>query len=210
MNREMIQTEHDRGGYGLGWRFMMSPEQSYATATLGIVGLNPGGSKAHGTDWSYEDGNAYWRESWGGQPKGCAPLQLQVQRLASLLGRSEADTFAAQFVPFRSPSWDSLPNRAAAAIFAEKLWATLLAEPGPKLFVCLGKAVVGPTVARIVGATLERSYLVDWGSQTADRYVSPDGTVVLAVPHLGRFKLMGRPGSERAILEAAKPAMPPA
>lgn len=87
--------------------------------------------------------------------------------------------------------------------------ATLLAEPGASLFVCLGKAVVGQTVARIMGATLERSCLVDWGSQTADRYVSPDGIVVLAVAHLGRFKLMGRPGSERATLQDAKPAMPP-
>lgn len=45
MNREMTQTEHDRGGYGLGWRFMMSPEQSCATATLGV---SPGAANLRG------------------------------------------------------------------------------------------------------------------------------------------------------------------
>jgi hypothetical protein len=208
VNRDSIQTEYDRGGYGLGWRFMMSPEASFGTATLAVVGLNPGGSRAHGTDWSYEEGNAYWRESWGGQPNGCAPLQRQVQGLAALLGRTEANTFAAQFVPFRSPSWDALPNRWAAEQFAENLWSSLLATPGPALYVCLGKAVVGPAIARILGATFESSHLVGWGNQTADRYVSQRGCVVVALPHLGRFKLIGRPQSESAILEAARPVVP--
>lgn len=206
MNREIIQSEYDRGRYGLGWRFMMSPEASYSASSMAIVALNPGGSKAHGTDWSYEAGNAYWRESWRDQPAGCSPLQRQVQGLAALLGRSESDTFAAQFVPFRSPSWDMLPNRSEAVAFAERLWTSLLATPGPELIVCLGKAVVGPAIANITGATFESSYLVGWGSQTADRYVAPSGVVVLVLPHLGRFKLIGRPESEQAILEAAKPA----
>ena len=66
MTRDEIEAEHERLGYKIGWRFMMCPESAFWTAPLIVVGLNPGGRERHGPDWSSEDGNAYWRESWEG------------------------------------------------------------------------------------------------------------------------------------------------
>jgi hypothetical protein len=45
MNPERIQTEHDRLGYGLGWRFMTAPASNRLTSEIAMVGLNPGGTQ---------------------------------------------------------------------------------------------------------------------------------------------------------------------
>lgn len=202
MNHTDIDLTADRLGYDLGWRFMMCPEATMRTATVAVVGLNPGGRKRHGPTWSSEGGNAYWTESWGGQVAGMDPLQRQVQMLAGKLNIGAADVFAAQFVPFRSNSWADLANSREAVEFARKLWAWTLAQSPAKTIVCLGKKVVGPEIASIVGATLNDVTPAGWGDQTIDVYRSEAGVKVVALPHLGRFKLMGRPVSEAAVVAA--------
>lgn len=130
MDRQVVQSAYERLGYCLGWRFMMSPASSFENARLAVIGLNPGGARVHGSDWSFEEGNAYWRESWGGQAPGYDPLQVQVRTLAALAGADEESTFAAQFVPFRSPDWASLEHKAEAVAFAKDLWRWRLSATG--------------------------------------------------------------------------------
>lgn len=202
MNQNDIDLAADRLGYDLGWRFMMCPEGTMRTATVAIVGLNPGGRKRHGPTWSSEDGNAYWTESWGGQVAGMDPLQRQVQQLAAKLEAGPKDLFAAQFVPFRSNSWSDLTSPREAVEFARHLWTWTLAQSPARTIVCLGKKVVGPEIAAIVGAKLDVVTSAGWGDQTIDVYRSASGVKVVALPHLGRFKLMGRPVSEAAVVAA--------
>jgi hypothetical protein len=201
MNQNDIDLAADRLGYDLGWRFMMCPAAAMRTAKVAIVGLNPGGRKRHGPTWSTEDGNAYWTESWGGQVAGMDPLQRQVQQLAGKLSAAPPDVFAAQFVPFRSNSWSDLANPRAAVEFARQLWIWTLAQSPAQTIICLGK-VVGPEIAAIVCAKLDRVTSAGWGDQTIDVYRSAAGIKVVALPHLGRFKLMGRLVSEAAVLAA--------
>lgn len=202
MNQNDIDFTADRLGYDLGWRFMMCPEAMMRTAAVAIVGLNPGGRRRHGPTWSSEDGNAYWTESWGGQAVGMDPLQRQIQQLAGKLKVGQQDVFAAQFVPFRSNSWGDLTNHREAVEFARQLWTWTLAQSPAQTIICLGKKVVGPEIAAIVGAKLDTVTSAGWGDQTIDVYRSAGGVKVVGLPHLGRFKLMGRPVSEAAVLAA--------
>lgn len=202
MDQNEIDLAADRLGYDLGWRFMMCPEAAMRTATVAIVGLNPGGHRRHGPTWSSEGGNAYWTESWGGQVAGMDPLQRQVQRLAGKLKAGPQEVFTAQFVPFRSNSWSDLANRREAVEFARQLWAWTLTQSPARTIVCLGKKVVGPEIAAIVGAQLDVVTSAGWGDQTIDVYRSQSGVKIVALPHLGRFKLMGRPVSEAAVVAA--------
>ncbi len=202
MNAAIIEQEYQRLGYSAGWRFMMSPERYLSTSDVAIVGLNPGGIRRHGPEWSQELGNAYVVESWGGQRAGADPLQRQVQRLCQMVKVAPHEVFAAQFVPFRSNAWSDLARRPEAVAFARRLWAWALPQSEARLIVCLGKAVVAPEIAQILGAQFAGSVLAGWGNQTIDRYVTDDGRLVLGVPHLGRFKLFGRPVSEAAFRNA--------
>lgn len=202
MTRDEIEAEHDRLGYDLGWRFIMCPEATLTRAKLVVVGLNPGGRERHGSDWSREEGNAYWDESWGGRAVGADPLQRQVQRLAGLVGVAAEDVACAQFVPFRSNSWDELSRRNEAVEFARRLWSWLLDRSPALTYACLGKGVTGPEIARLIRAEHVATSPAGWGDQTIDRYESDDGRAVVALPHLGRFQLFGRSASE-APLRAA-------
>ncbi len=175
MNQNDIDFAAERLGYDLGWRLMMCPEAVMKTAEVAIVGLNPGGRKRHGPTWSSEDGNAYWTESWGGQVAGMDPLQRQVQQLAGRLKAGPKDVFAAQFVPFRSNSWSDLTNPREAVDFAKQLWKWTLEQSPARTIVCLGKKVVGPEIAGVVGARLEQVTSAGWGDQTIDVYRSPAG-----------------------------------
>ena len=59
-------------GHSLGWRLLMDRQSTYAADTqYAFITLNPGGNKdTPERRLSCEDGNAYWVESWSGQPGG--------------------------------------------------------------------------------------------------------------------------------------------
>ena len=50
-----------------------------------------------------------------------------------------------------------------------------------RLFVCVGKKVVGSGLADLIGARPIASVPLRWGDQTIDRYQAADGRVVVAV-----------------------------
>jgi len=203
MNADLIEAEHDRLGYSAGWRFIMTPERTLANAEVAIIGLNPGGNRRHGPPWSQEEGNAYFIESWGGKIAGGDPLQRQVQRMCQVLGVRKDDVFAAQFVPFRSNRWKELPRRREALAFSRQLWSWALPQMKAKLFLCIGKDVA-PEVAGLLGASWVGAVQAHWGNHTIDRYRTPDGRLILGLPHLGTYKLFSRAVSEAAFRVALK------
>jgi hypothetical protein len=173
---------------------------------VAIVGLNPGGKANYEADissrWSAERGSAYVVEQWPGRAVGRDPLQVQVQRLCGLLNIKANETFSGQFVPFRSDRWSELPRRAEAVAFARQLWAWTLGNASAQLFVCLGKEVVAPQIAALIGAKPISPAPSAWGDFLIDRYEAADRRLVLGLPHLGRFRLFGDPVRDAAFLAA--------
>ncbi len=116
-------------------------------------------------------------------------------------------TLTANLCPFRSPSWDTLPNQPASIAFSKELWGQLLDFAAPRVVVCIG---VEPM--RHLGAVLEsrgarlrgppENGPVGWEPQTysiAD-YESPTArTRLVRVPHLSRFAIVGRAASAAAV-----------
>lgn len=204
--REIIQAVYDDLGFRRGWTFMATPEQRMQTSAVVIVGLNPGGggpsdTHQYGAIWDtpvdddHPTGNAYADEHWaaGG---GDTPVQQQVMQWHRAIGCSPADSFCAQFVPFRSPDWERLDNRADALRFGRRLWAWVLDRSPASLFVTMGKQA-GAEIAALLDARRARSFPTGWGRQTIDLFEAPGGARrVVAMPHPSRYRLLGRGGGD--------------
>jgi hypothetical protein len=173
-----------------GWSFMYTPEKFLDHAKIVLVGLNPAGRQTDEANrsWEHTGVNAYV-EPWD-EGKDLNRLQRQVGLLFEALGVQPTEVFAANFVPFRSPSWRELPNQKSALIFGRKMWTELLARTSARLFVSLGKQS-GQELATLLSASLRESHDVELKPQTIDEYVALDGRTVLALPHLSRFSIFG-------------------
>ena len=199
-----------------GWRFLTGPRATLVAGTqIALITLNPGGGpeSAHQSGVSYEDGSCYVTERWLGQRAGQAPLQRQVQalfrELMSHLGEAgPVEAFlgdrvvTAHFIPFRSASFEDLPNPKASIDFARGLWTKVLDAWRPKLIFTIDHETFS-NLAEICqhhgGRVLENAcFSTGWGSITCevvrlDGY-RPGSTIVARLPHLSRFSLFSEPG----------------
>ncbi len=197
---EQIQTAHDEMGYVLGWRFLYSPVATLSSASCAVITLNPGGDHFHEPLFSFENGNAYVDETWPGKDRGAHPIQRQVQHLFALMDQPPSDVLSGVYVPFRSPNWDSLPQKFAALAFARKLWGPIFASHCPTTIVCVGKQIVGQEIAGLLDAQLSGRKSADWGEITLDLYRHARGRIIVT-PHLSRFTIFGREGGDDAFSE---------
>lgn len=195
---EYIETEYQRRTANRpdkcwGWSFMYVPQATMVTAKVVLVGLNPGGRELNPprNEWQYEEGvNAYVDEAWAGLEPGQHPLQQQIALLFEAAGVDASEVFAANFVPFRSPSWRELDDAAEALEFSRGLWQHITSISPARLFLALGKEA-GRQIATVIGATYKGSHPVGWGTQVIDKFRNDQGQVVLSLPHLSRFKIFG-------------------
>lgn len=193
---EYVQSEYLRRVEGLadkqwGWSFMYVPQERLHTANVMLIGLNPGGNELNPQyEWDYRGVNAYVDEPWAGLNAGQHPLQQQVRQLFDAIGVDPSDVFAANFVPFRSPSWRDLPDPTSALDFSRVLWRDLIAKSPARLFITLGKRA-GKEIASLINATEDPPQSVEWGRQTISTYRNTRGQAVLALPHLSRFRIFG-------------------
>jgi hypothetical protein len=206
MNADQIDAEHDRLGMNLGWRFLMCPEARLKDAKVAIITLNPGGTRRVDTEWSQEHGNAYYIEGWGGRAPGQHKLQVQVQALVKAIGEDKDSVLAGCFIPFRSKDYRALPRPAECIQFARRLWGSVLEESPARLFVCVGKNVVGKGLAGLIGARPLSSVPLPWGGMpiTIDRYQAADGRAVVAFPHFSHFPPFSRPERTKAAVDAIR------
>lgn len=192
-----------------GWAFIGCDEAKLSTATVGIIGLNPGGEDVPDqASWhcpQYE--LAYLDEPWG--PNGTLnPLQVQIKSMLEILKVAPRDVFAAQLVPFRSRSWMRLQDRDAALSTFLPFWSHILEHGSPRLWISLGKAA-GRRLAQLDDHGSRADVrTVDWGNQTAELFQISRGRAVLALPHLSRFRLFEPPRANAvgALLAAAEQA----
>lgn len=192
-----------------GWAFIGCDAAKLSTASVGIIGLNPGGENVPGqASWhSPEYELAYLDEPWG--PNGTLnPLQVQIKSMLEILNVAPSDVFAAQLVPFRSRSWMKLHDRDAALSTFLPFWSHILEHGSPRLWISLGKAA-GRHLAQLDGqGSRAEVRTVEWGKQTAELFQISGGRTVLALPHLSRFRLFEPPrsGAVAALRAAAMQA----
>lgn len=212
MTPDLIQNEYEcrvrsAAHARWGWSFMYVPASRIHSARVALVGLNPGGSQLDPeNEWEYLGGeNAYVDESWRNLPAGQHHLQVQVRALFEALGVEGKDVFAANLVPFRSPSWDVLPDPDGALQFGRRVWSWILEQSPARVFVSLGKQP-GRELAKMLEARFEHAVPAGWGVQTIDTYRAADGRLVIALPHLSRFKIFGggRSAAHNHIRELAR------
>lgn len=181
----------------LEWRLLYSPRRVLSGARVAFIGLNPGGSfvdPAHGK-FSCEAGSAYRKEveNWGPS----SALQDQVTALFERLGVAPEDVLAGNLVPFRSPSEKSLAGASDAIAFGRNLWDEILGKVRPELVVTMG-GTANHEVSTLLSVRQIEAYATGWGSQTASRGTFPGGTWI-GLPHLSRFTIMKRSGSQSAL-----------
>lgn len=215
-----IQVAYDDLSHELGWRFLYTPARMLSEDTqLVFLGLNPGGVRYVAPVASVEEGNAYRVERWG---KGDQLNGLQVQirmlyeKLSERLHQEPTPvlmdrTLAANFCPFRSPSWDRLHNRIGSVEFSKHLWFQLFQHLSPSVIICLTDL---PFV--YIGEVLlskgfkEKSAsreLVGWGNVTYSTSMydemGNERVMMVRLPHLSRYKVFGRRESQHAVSELA-------
>lgn len=215
-----ISQQYSSLGHQLGWRFLYTPARTLnPDIPLFFLGLNPGGDSHHAPQPSVETGNAYRVEAWGAndQPN---PLQVQVvalyERVAALLPSIESAalmdrSLAANFCPFRSPSWAKLPARRASIDFSRSLWSRILRDTIPAAFISLTELPARHLVEilRDLGWRQIGNQIlgVGWGAVTCSMRTFENEartTVVVRLPHLSRFRIVGRPGSEEAVEQVTR------
>ena len=219
MDATDLQQKYEELGFQHGYAFAMTPLAYLANADTVLVGLNPGldGHTHDDVSWENIDGNAYftgrWQDGEGAEP---TPIQSQVRGLHALLGLGPEAVFAAQFIPFRSASFVSLPERGKAIAFACDLWRWLLPQTRARRFICMGMEAAWQ-IAQIIQPGMEPAKLPSgWGRTCIRRYVTDEGRVVVGLPHPSRYRLIGtgdaatRAEREAAILRATALAGPAA
>jgi hypothetical protein len=228
---KIIAQAHDELGHEHGWRFLYSPARTLTPGTpMAFISANPGYDQFVKPIWSVEEGNAFRDdlEPWwpDEQKRG---LRRQVQRFFGMLAQAldtPADqlmdeTLTFNFCPFRSPNWESLPNRDESLEFSQQVCATVLEFVEPRAIVCNGMEVAGELdrILQARGRLIEGPEFrpIGWGTYTyrAARYMTHRGREVTMVgfPHLSRFAIFGRPKSSRAtteIVETISAALKPA
>ena len=206
-------------GHSLGWRFLSGPRRTFAESTeFAFVTLNPGGNReyypGHSRE-SSENGSAYWIESWDGKPPGESHLQIQVHRLfevvveiassneTSVQDFVESKVLTGHFIPFRSPSIDTLHRRRESEDFAKDLWTDILASWTPPVILTMGGDVfrgMDRILRKRLGAASQKEHVFEtgWGgivSRFADFHLPRNGGRVrlVGIPHLSRYKLFSHP-----------------
>ena len=195
LSKALIESEYEKLGHTLGWRFLTCPEQNISTATTALVTINPGGSSYEPPAWSVESGSAYVVESWKDYAPGQEKLQLQVQRMFQVMGMKPEQVLSGYLVPFRSSGWAELPRKSESLRFGASLWREVFKRANIDTVVSFGKDTA-TYMAELLEAEREVPLPAGWGSLTIDRYRFGTGGRLIVIPHLSRFGLFGRPNSE--------------
>ena len=209
---ERIAIADEKLGHSLGWRFLMDRQRTYTHETpYAFITMNPGGhADDPGKRASCEAGNAYWVESWRGEPAGTRPLQQQVQNLfreiVEIVGyQGSAQDFAetrvcsAVFVPFRSPDVGVLHQQERSLEFARRLWTDILAVWRPQVILTIGKdtfSTIQSILTKIGQPGSPRHFDTGW-RQTQGKWATmmpfsfgDHALIKLAgLPHLSHFQL---------------------
>jgi hypothetical protein len=117
------------------------------------------------------------------------------------------ETLASNFCPFRSPSWEALPNKERSVAFSLDLWRDVwrhvLQHVERPVVICNGKrapryfrTVLVDQGARLIGS--REVGATGWGEQTYElaRY---DTAMLVTVPRLSQYPIIECLASQQAV-----------
>ncbi len=191
-----LETQYKAQTFGLGYSYFYGPSENLTDARILTVGLNPGGDFVGDLAWDQSCFNAYLDQDWGNQSQG---IQTQMRRMLAALGAPHGERVTSlQYVPFRSPSIEQLPNAEHAFAIADNLWDWVMHRSSPALIVAVGKSV-GERIALRMGGLADETVPLGWGRQTGRRFELQNGADLVVLPHLSRYQIFGRAQSSGGI-----------
>lgn len=190
-----LEEAERRLGYSDGFKLLFCPWDRLSHADTVFLSLNPGNdpSGEHMRVASDERGNSYLVE----RAAQHSPIAEQYRRLCALIGKDPETVLAGALMPFRTPSWIESrdnPNISIAASF----WRSVVTDGPIREVFCIGKTVES-AMTLLTGASQVSERPAGWGAIRIRRHETTDGLRLYGLPHLSRFKLLGRPDSEAAL-----------
>lgn len=185
-----------------GWRFLYGPKSTLKTNNgMLILGLNPGGSEFQ-IIASVESGNAYLREieEWPTQ------LQNQMRLLFEQIDKNNWRSFlnktlTSNFIPFRSPDFQSLPDKNYCLNFSENLWGKILQEIILKTIICIGNGkfssyrLIKDLLSKQDWVVIQEEKIPLWANFTLklSTITKNANTIsIIGLPHLSRCPIFGK------------------
>ena len=189
--------------YGFNPWLLSSIDAFSADPRLLVMGLNPAGAKdypEHRGRFRFETMNGYFHK-WDGPD--WSPLQQQVHTLFSEIQRRVGDdgvlaefarvrVVTGSLVPFRSPGEDSLHRCAESLAFGRELWGEVFAHWMPQAAVTFGETPFDELSKLLGRETNEVKFPSGWGRTTLTLREFANGTRLLGLPHLSRYRIFGR------------------
>ncbi len=186
--------------YYEGYKLLYSQWSTIDAAEIVFLSLNPGkeGSSSLNKSLSDERGNSYVIEQY----TTASPITEQYLRLADFLRVDPLSILCGVVNPFRSGSWQDLPNKMKVEgnKFGESFWSEIFKKNKVSLIVATG-ADAGEFVVNVKSADLANQILSGWGNIVIKEYIAKDGTKIVVLPHLSRFKLFSRKECLEALRE---------
>ncbi len=196
--RALITSEYQQLNHRLGWRLLTSAKANIAKAPVALITINPGGRTFVEPILSVEGGSAYVVETW---PARQQRLQWQVKRMFEAMNAKPEEALSGYLVPFRSPTWTDLPEKAASLRCGLEIWRSIFGLACATTVIVFGKDMA-PPMTRLLAATDMATYPADWGNITIDVYRFGIVGKLVVLPHLSRFALFGRSASEASFRAA--------
>ena len=205
MNQEewtkILEEKEAELGFNAGFKFVYGPWATLDNAEIAFLSLNPGRAPdaAEMRTISDERGNSYEVEQFTTK----SPITNQFLQLANFLNKQPSEILAGVIAPFRSDGWDELSEQQKTGSLAlgYKFWNEPLRQSSLKLIIACSEEAKELAV-RMTSASFKLERPSGWGKIQIRGYRSEDGKIILHLPHLSRFKLMGREQSEQAIRSA--------
>lgn len=192
--QEELESAEARLGLAEGFKFVYGPWATLHSSEVAFLSLNPGRPPdcEDLRTVSDERGNSYEVQRHVTK----SPLNPQFLRLARFLDLAPEAILTGVASPFRSDNWNGLTEVQREEGLA--FWATPLRNARVRLvFACSKEAL--HLVREITEASLTKELPAAWDKVRVRRFEGIGGKVIVQLPHLSRFKLFGRPESEKAI-----------
>lgn len=178
-----------------GYHLLFCPKARIYDADVAFVSLMPGTPPYPGYNHkvlSNEAGNNYVLE----KEITRSPITAQYLKLCSLIGQDAEMVLAGTVCPFRSKSWKDFDKEKMAAGLAAgtTFWSKVLQRKFKYVF-CIG-GVTGENISKILPKTESTVYDSGWGNAKIKVDVWGNGTKVITLPHLSRYKLLSNAKSQ--------------
>jgi hypothetical protein len=178
-----------------GYHLLYCPEARIHDADVAFVSLNPGAPPRPGYNHkvlSNEEGNNYVLE----EEITRSPITAQYLKLCNLIGQDAEMVLTGAFCPFRSKSWKDFDKEKMAVGLAAgtTFWSKVLQRKFNYVF-CIG-GVTGENISKILPKKESTVYDSGWGNAKIKVDVWGNGTKVITLPHLSRYKLLSNAKSQ--------------